>query len=185
MISQATNLSQLGEELERYLCAYPKEFETVQQIRLAAGTSPGLFSRKEMNGHLTASGIVQKDGQILMLFHPFLKKWLQPGGHLDRDESPCEAAIREVYEETGVACQPSNPHLSSSIPVDIDIHYIPPNPVRGESGHLHYDFRYLLSINPANPPPAFEDAEAIGWKTPSEVGEPNLRRLLAKLPGLA
>jgi len=34
--------------------------------------------------------------------HPKLKKWLPPGGHVEENESPPEAATREVKEETGL-----------------------------------------------------------------------------------
>jgi ADP-ribose pyrophosphatase YjhB (NUDIX family) len=40
--------------------------------------------------------------KFLLLFHPKLKKWLPPGGHVDQNETPDEAALREVREETGL-----------------------------------------------------------------------------------
>jgi 8-oxo-dGTP pyrophosphatase MutT (NUDIX family) len=43
------------------------------------------------------------DGErVLLLFHAKLAMWLPPGGHVDPDELPDEAAVREVLEETGV-----------------------------------------------------------------------------------
>lgn len=32
-------------------------------------------------------------------------RWCFPGGHIEKDETPEEAAVREVYEETGVKCK--------------------------------------------------------------------------------
>lgn len=41
-------------------------------------------------------------GKFLLLFHRKHQKWLPPGGHLEKDETPPEAARREVFEETGL-----------------------------------------------------------------------------------
>ena len=32
-------------------------------------------------------------------------KWVHPGGHIKRGESPEKAAVREVWEETGIRCK--------------------------------------------------------------------------------
>jgi len=44
------------------------------------------------------------EAMVLLMYNKKLNKWLQPGGHIDNEklELPYEAAIREVYEETGV-----------------------------------------------------------------------------------
>ncbi|MDO8594489.1 MAG: NUDIX domain-containing protein [bacterium] len=45
--------------------------------------------------------IVHKD-KVLLRMHDKVKKWLGPGGHVELDEDPVEAAIREVKEEVGL-----------------------------------------------------------------------------------
>lgn len=56
----------------------------------------------EITRHFTATTfVVHKDKTVLHL-HRSLKMWLPPGGHIDRDELPHIAAIREVKEETGL-----------------------------------------------------------------------------------
>ena len=54
--------------------------------------------------HFCASAFVinPNDKKILLVKHSDYDKWLQPGGHIEENETPEEAAIREVYEETGV-----------------------------------------------------------------------------------
>lgn len=54
--------------------------------------------------HLTASAIVldPDTAEVLLIKHKASGWWQFPGGHVDADETPAEAAIREVYEETGV-----------------------------------------------------------------------------------
>ncbi len=39
--------------------------------------------------------------KTLLLLHPKLKTWLPPGGHIAENETPQEAAIREIVEEIG------------------------------------------------------------------------------------
>lgn len=40
--------------------------------------------------------------KILLIRHKKNGKWTQPGGHIEGNETPEEAALREVYEETGL-----------------------------------------------------------------------------------
>ena len=54
--------------------------------------------------HFTASAIVFDEPleHVLLVHHNKIGKWLYPGGHVDPNETPAEAAVREVEEETGV-----------------------------------------------------------------------------------
>ena len=105
--------------------------------------SENRYSRMSQDGHITASGLVIKDEKVLLIFHPYIKQWFQPGGHIDDGESPIEAAIREVYEETGYLCELDSDNQD---PVDIDIHEIPENLKKGEGAHLHIDLLYRLKV---------------------------------------
>ena len=55
-----------------------------------------------MDRHFTATGYVVIDNSILLHFHPKVKMWLPPGGHIELNEDPNQAVIREVYEETSI-----------------------------------------------------------------------------------
>lgn len=51
----------------------------------------------------TASALVlMPDRRVLLLHHRKLGVWLYPGGHIEANETPDEAIVREVLEETGV-----------------------------------------------------------------------------------
>ena len=57
---------------------------------------------REHGRHFTVAVFVVRDGKVLLHWHRKLGMWLPPGGHIERDELPDEAAVREVLEETGV-----------------------------------------------------------------------------------
>ncbi len=75
--------------------------------------------------------------------------WLQPGGHLDQNELPLSAAIRETFEETGIIAEFQNKIFH------VDVH---------DAGtHMHYDIRYIAVA--ANPflKPAENESKAVAW----------------------
>lgn len=51
---------------------------------------------------LTVSGCLIHEGKTLLVKHKKVKFWLCPGGHIDENELPHQAAEREFWEETGV-----------------------------------------------------------------------------------
>jgi ADP-ribose pyrophosphatase len=132
-------------------------------------------SRSTEAGHITASGLVTLDNKALLIFHPYIKQWFQPGGHIDDREEPIEAAIREVFEETGVVCESLNGFLH---PIDIDLHEIPANPKKGEGAHLHIDLLFLLQVIEERESP--EDIQK-AWVPFKEITSPRIQRALQKL----
>ena len=133
------------------------------------------FSRFNQLGHITGSGLVIKDGKALLIFHPYIKQWFQPGGHIDDGEFPIEAAIREVYEETGILCESIEGQLD---PVDIDLHEIPANPKKGEGAHLHIDLLFVLQVIEEQDSP--EDIQK-AWVPFDQITSPRIKRALQKL----
>ena len=138
-------------------------------------SSQNPYSRSTEQGHITASGLVVKDGKVLLIFHPYIKQWFQPGGHIDEGETPVQAAIREVYEETGVVCESLDGRLD---PIDIDLHQIPENPKKGEGAHLHIDLLFLLRALKEQVSP--EGIDKI-WLPFEEISGARIRRALQKL----
>ena len=133
------------------------------------------FKRSNKLGHITASGLVIHRNKVLLIFHPFIKRWFQPGGHIDDGESPIDAAIREVYEETGFVCVPDS---KDHKPIDIDIHEIPANPNRGEDAHLHIDLLYYLRITREER--STEDV-AFAWISFEQIESDRIKRALEKI----
>lgn len=55
-----------------------------------------------MERQFTATAYIIEEDKTLLIFHRKLGKWLPPGGHMDPNETPPEAAVREAFEETGL-----------------------------------------------------------------------------------
>lgn len=170
----------MWEVIEQYCNLYPNESEKILTQTHFLKNIADPFPRNLSPGHITGSGIVIRKEKILLIQHRYIKEWFQPGGHVDPNESPLEAAIRELQEETGWLTQTSTLH-PMEIPLDIDIHIIPANPIKQESQHLHIDFAYLLE--PISEGVA-TDPEAVAWFALKDCHAPRLARCIQKYHAL-
>jgi len=94
-----------------------------------------------MPGHFTASAFVISPDrkQTLLVFHGKLKRWLQPGGHVEStDKTILHAARREIAEEVGLSDLP----LATDGVFDLDVHGIPP--LKQDPAHEHFDVRFAF-----------------------------------------
>lgn len=92
--------------------------------------------------HFCASVILidPETKKILLVHHKKFGKWVQPGGHIEEEETPEECAVREAYEETGIKVK----LVGERFPREDD--FIKPLAVqknRNKEGYLHIDFVYL------------------------------------------
>ncbi|HVS84853.1 MAG TPA: NUDIX hydrolase [Gaiellaceae bacterium] len=53
-----------------------------------------------------AGGLVVRDGRVLLVHRPKYDDWTLPKGKAEPGEDDLECALREVREETGLACEP-------------------------------------------------------------------------------
>ncbi|MBI3957117.1 MAG: NUDIX domain-containing protein [Candidatus Kerfeldbacteria bacterium] len=51
---------------------------------------------------LVAETFIVNNGKVLLRVHDKYKKWLSVGGHIEPNEDPADAAVREVKEEIGL-----------------------------------------------------------------------------------
>lgn len=94
----------------------------------------------------TVAVFVVQDDHVLLHPHRKLGLWLPPGGHIDPNELPDEAALREVEEESGLVVELVGPRG-----VDVDVPGAPRQLVRPEgiqledisTGHQHIDLIYF------------------------------------------
>ena len=130
-------------------------------MRLAEFVSrePLAFHRDpRVGGHVTGSAFVlSPDGaSALLTHHAKLDRWLQLGGHCDGIADTRFTALKEAYEESGLA----RIRLLSPDVYDIDIHTIPATAT--EPAHLHYDIRYLMQAE-AGQIVASGESHSLAW----------------------
>ena len=166
----------IWEVILEYCQRYPAEKDVLLPKLSFLKTIENPFPRNLLPGHITGSGIVIQNQEILLIHHRYIKEWFQPGGHVDPNELPLQTAIRELEEETGWTTTPSSLH-PLEIPLDIDVHLIPANPIKGEPEHLHIDFAYLLEPIAEG---TASDPETVAWFALEDCTAPRLSRCIQK-----
>jgi 8-oxo-dGTP diphosphatase len=147
---------------------------------------------------LTVSAFIVRDApdgpRLLLHRHKKLELLLQPGGHVELDENPWAAIIREIAEETGysstqlMVLQPPlrmrGPLGDSAVlhpqPVSVLTHDYDPD---GRHRHIDLGFAFLASGEPYSEPQAGESA-CLLWASQAELalvtGIPENTRQIAK-----
>lgn len=64
---------------------------------------------KQLRRHFTATGYIATSRATLLHWHRKLRMWLPPGGHVEENEDPLEAVIREAKEESGLDVEVVHP----------------------------------------------------------------------------
>ncbi|QIB73627.1 NUDIX domain-containing protein [Halogeometricum borinquense] len=135
----------------------------------------------EKTRHFTATVYVVNDSAVALHHHERLGIEIPPGGHVDRDEIPHEAGLREVREETGLDAE----LLDDTDPVDSPDGRVLPDPRHqmlydinihddGTVGHQHIDHIYYATVESRDIDPDGDDeadAEAWTWYDADELRE--------------
>jgi len=137
-----------------------------------------------MHRHFTATAfVVDSKGRTLLLWHKRLQRWMPPGGHVDADEIPEEAALRECKEETGLDVElirePQIDLFYGNVeegrmlarPYALLLEEIPQSAERNEPAHQHMDFLYV--VRPLDESQALqlqeEEGHELKWFTRAEI----------------
>ena len=123
---------------------------------------------------ISACGLVRKDGLVLLIRNP-KRGWEMPGGTVEQGETVTDALKREVYEESGIHCEPERLTgiyqnlVSKDGYGPLDGMTIPP------IVNLAFLCRYTDGKESIS-----EESEDVRWVTPEEAAEMVTHPLYAK-----
>lgn len=136
----------------------------------------------DMIKQFTVSGYVLNltGDKLLLVAHKKLGKWLPPGGHVDANETPQSAVVREVIEETGIRASlvrrlgvdlglEGTLDEQLDAPISMSYQLIPARP--NEESHIHMDMAFLLAADPNHNEldADLREVNAAGWFTLDEI----------------
>lgn len=118
----------------------------------------------------TVAIFVVHDAKVLLIHHRKLNKWLPLGGHIELDEEPEQAALREAKEESGLEVElfgerppTTEPGTRALIgPRFLDIHRI-------SDTHEHIGMIYWARIRSGETTLAVEEHHDIRWCLSDEL----------------
>lgn len=121
----------------------------------------------------TVEVFIVYENKVLLRKHDKLKKWLSVGGHIEPNEDPIEAAIREVKEEVGLDIELDD-RLKPSYEKDDTADLIPPyflNRNKVNRVHEHITFVYFAKTNTYKIKQGMEkeQSEECKWFTEEEI----------------
>jgi ADP-ribose pyrophosphatase YjhB (NUDIX family) len=118
-----------------------------------------------MDRHFTVSGFVVHEGRTALHWHRKLEMWLPAGGHVERNEDPVQAVLREVREEFSVEAEvmqlTPRTHNNGG-PTRLEPPYTIQNCII-EPGHEHVDFIYFLNLVSGYPGVSHDPENPIVW----------------------
>lgn len=122
----------------------------------------------------TTSALIVHKNKVLLRRHDKYKIWLSVGGHIELDEDPNQAVIREVKEEVGLTIT----LIGESVKFKDEMNLIPPrflNRHRINETHEHIDMVYFATIDDDTIVQGKgEKSDEIRWFTKEELMDPKL-----------
>jgi 8-oxo-dGTP pyrophosphatase MutT (NUDIX family) len=125
----------------------------------------------EVTRHFTATTFVVRGDSVLLHLHRKQGLWLPPGGHIERDELPHHAAVREIEEETGLRLRLHTEEQAAVMSREMGCLVVPQpafilvediNPF-----HQHIDFVYYAQVpQDEDPVPVHEE---FVWMGPADL----------------
>ena len=118
------------------------------------------------NKSITATVYVINGGKVLLHQHKKYKTWFPLGGHIEEDEFPHEAAIREVKEESGFVVT----LIETELAPEIELARVKRIPApfcllhEGIGGvENFFDFIYIAETTETDPHPEGNESKEFKW----------------------
>lgn len=112
-----------------------------------------------------AGNLLVEEGEVLLIYRSDEEHWEVPGGKVEDDESPTQAAVREAEEEIGVEVELEKPFYTGEFM---------------KEGEMFLWHGYIASTeeNPSLQEDKFSDLEWVGKERLDELNlAPNLRQI--------
>jgi 8-oxo-dGTP pyrophosphatase MutT (NUDIX family) len=114
---------------------------------------------------MTVTGFVVYEGLVALHWHQKLAMWLPAGGHIEANEDPVQAVLREINEEFGVVATvlplaPRTPYAGG--PEQLE----PPHAMLDcivAPGHVHVDLCYYCRLESGYPGVPEDPASPVIW----------------------
>lgn len=147
----------LGEVCD-YANHFPNELDPKRVVEFLKKET-NLFGRDSKVGHITCSSWVLDYSRthVLLIYHQRLKRWIQPGGHIEPFETPRQGALREAEEESGIV----GLKLLDQQLFHVNILNFPDG--KDGPGHSHFDLRYLIQAPNGASLDASEEVGGAKW----------------------
>lgn len=117
-----------------------------------------------------AGNLIVRDGKVLLLYREDEEHWEVPGGKVEEEESPTEAAVREAKEEIGVDVSLEKPFYTGEFQ---------------HSGKMFLWHGYIAEIKEGEPEIQESVFEKMEWFEGSELDDlelaPNIEMILPAL----
>jgi 8-oxo-dGTP pyrophosphatase MutT (NUDIX family) len=115
---------------------------------------------------------IVKDRKVLMTWNKNIKTWVPLGGHIELNELPCDSAIREAREESGLDIELISPYDKSKTgnlvqPVHMHLDHI-------KDDHEHINLIYFGIVKGGELLKESDEQTSLKWFSKEELEKENL-----------
>ena len=127
-----------------------------------------------MKTDLVVAGYIFYKDKLLLIHHRKLGLWLPVGGHIEQNETPDDALLREIKEETGLDAEilnqskipiEGNSKRNLAIPIHVNIHSV--------GDHDHCCFFYACKTS-SDKIKANHEIKSFGWFSKEDLSKPHI-----------